>query len=130
MKRVALFAVLTLVTFWIVGATSGGEGEKTLTGEYRWTQGNTSDELKAVFKADGESAWDVKFYFDFRDKPHVYTGRAEGSLTDGPLKGEVKNENKRRTFTFEGTVENGKFRGKHAELQDGEPYATGTLDLS
>ena len=130
MKRVALFTVLSLTALCLVGATTGGEAEKTLIGEYQWTQGNTSDELKAVFTADGKSAWEVKFYFDFRDKPHVYTGRAQGSLTDGPLKGEVKNESKRRTFTFEGTVKNGVFHGKHAELQDGEPYATGTLDLS
>lgn len=130
MKRVALFAVLTLTALCIVGASTGAEGEKTLIGNYQWTQGNTSDDLKAVFTAAGESSWEVKFYFDFRNEPHVYSGRAEGSLTDGPLKGEVKDESKRRTFSFEGTVKGGAFHGKHAELRDGETLSTGTLDLS
>ena len=130
MKRFALFAGSLLILLAFVAAVSAGDPAKTMTGEYQWTQGNKTDDLKAVFTARGEGAWDVKFYFDFRNKAHVYTGSAEGSLTNGRLKGEVKNENKRRTFSFEGTVKDGAFHGNHAELDDGDSYSTGTLNLS
>lgn len=77
----------------------------------------------------GEEAWDVSFHFEFRGRAHVYTGTAEGSLSRGALKGEVKNENRRRTFRFTGTTEGGTFRGTHSEIEEGRQYGTGTLSL-
>jgi hypothetical protein len=105
------------------------ETAQTLHGEYAWDQGGASGDLEAVFtpKADGE--WDVAFHFTFRGRPHTYEGTAEGSLTEGSLKGTVQNDNKRRTFTFQGTCAAGKFSGTHAEVTNGKEYRTGTLKL-
>jgi len=100
---------------------------RRMQGEYVWNQRDKSGALEAVFTATGEAAWDVAFNFKFRDEDHVYTGTAEGNLTDGALSGRVQNENKTRTFVFRGSFSDGTFRGTHAEVEDGQ--ATGTLSL-
>ena len=123
---IGLLATLTLL---MLGFTTTAEETATLTGEYQWDQGGSSGELRAEFTSTGENTWDVSFHFDFRGKGHIYEGTAEGSLTDGSLEGEVKNENRRRTFTFTGTTAGGQFEGTHAELEDGKPFDTGTLTL-
>ena len=102
---------------------------ETLSGEYVWSNNDMKGELEAVFTPAGENRWDVAFPFTFRGKPRTYSGEAEGSLTQGTLKGRVLNESKRRTFRFAGAFEDGTFRGTHAELSDGEAYSTGTLML-
>lgn len=101
----------------------------TLTGEYYWSERDESGALDAVFEPTGEGAWDVTFRFSFRDKPRVYTGTATGSLTEGALEGTVVNDDKKRTFTFTGSFENGKFRGSHAETTAGRERDTGTMTL-
>lgn len=121
---IALTALLALPAF----AEDGGQaGDTTLIGEYNWNQGVSGD-LKAVFTPDGEGQWQVSFHFDFRDKPHTYSGTATGNLS-GKLEGTVKNESKRRTFTFEGAFEDGVFNGNHAETTPGRAGRTGTLML-
>ncbi|MDA8017067.1 MAG: hypothetical protein MPN21_06410 [Thermoanaerobaculia bacterium] len=122
----SLFLLLALSLFLVPAAFA----EETLVGEYQWDQGGASGDLRAVFEPTGDNTWEVSFYFDFRSKPHVYSGTATGSLEDGTLEGTVKNENKRRTFTFEGSFQNGEFRGNHAETTRGEPIRTGTLTLA
>ena len=102
----------------------------TMDGEYHWTGRDMTGPVKAELTPAGENRWEVSFYFQFRDKPHTYTGIAEGSLTSGSLKGEVQNENKKRTFTFTGSVEDGRFEGTHAEIHDGAVRDTGTITLS
>ena len=119
---------VVLLTLPGADARADDEGSQTMLGEYYWTGGNTGGELKAVFTATGEDTWDVDFFFDFRSKPHVYSGTAEGSLTDGPLEGTVKNENRRRTFVFGGKVVESRFTGEHAEITQDE-RRTGTLEL-
>lgn len=109
-------------------ARADHDGAHTMLGEYYWTGGNTGGDLKAVFTPNGDGSWDVEFFFDFRDRPHVYAGTAEGSLTDGPLKGTVKNENRRRSFIFDGVVVESRYKGRHAETTNGE-RRTGTLEL-
>ena len=100
----------------------------TLTGAFRWNSGSPND-LRAVFTPTGEGTWDVAFHFKFRGS-HVYKGVAEGSLTDGGLKGKVKNDNKERTFTFEGSFEDGEFKGTHAEIgRSRGSQSTGTFWL-
>lgn len=128
MKRMAMSLAIALVLLSAqgVGAT---EDTETLTGEYVWSSGGNSGGLEAVFTPTGEGTWDVAFHFSFRRQAHVYTGTALGSLNDGELKGKVLNENKRRTFTFRGTVEDGEFRGSHAEIANGRERKTGSLTL-
>ena len=129
MKKAALF--LILVTLLLpLGQSAMADGTQTLTGEYVWTNRDSRGDLKAVFTPTGEGTWDVTFYFKFRGEPHEYAGSAEGSLTEGALKGKVKNEDRKRTFTFEGAFENGKFRGTHEETTPGRARETGTLTLS
>lgn len=124
----AVFAV-TVLALAVGQAQADHDGTHTMVGEYHWTGGNASGDLKAVFTPTGEGSWDVEFFFDFRDKPHVYAGTAEGSLIDGPLKGQVKNENRRRTFTFDGVVVESSYKADHAEITQGE-RRTGTLEMT
>ncbi len=130
----ALVALVTLALQATAQDPAPGENietvEQTLIGAYHWERGETKGELKAVFTPSGEGSWDVAFHFDFRGDAHTYTGEAKGSLTDGSLEGTVLNEDKNRTFTFEGTVEEGKFEGTHAEVGGRRgSRQTGTLTL-
>ncbi|MEM1182140.1 MAG: hypothetical protein AAGM22_27580 [Acidobacteriota bacterium] len=130
MKRAAFVVCLLFATVLAFGATaedSAASAERTLVGEYHWNQGYSGD-LKAVFTPDGENQWNVSFFFDFRSEPHEYSGTATGSL-DGKLEGTVKNESKRRSFTFEGSFKEGQFEGNHAETTPGRNRRTGTLTL-
>lgn len=135
MKKIVFLLALPLaLAFFGFTATAedatAEDPEHTLIGTYHWERGETKGDLKAVFTPKTETTWDVSFYFDFRGDAHVYTGEAEGSLTDGALKGEVLNEAKNRTFTFEGTIEDGKFEGSHAEVGGRRgSRRTGTLTL-
>jgi hypothetical protein len=106
------------------------DGKKTLNGEFNWIGRDVSGDLEAVFTPTGEGSWDVDFHFDFRGSPHVYSGTAEGSLSDGKLEGQVRNEDKKRSFTFTGSFDDGKFSGTHAETTAGREASTGTLTLS
>ena len=126
MKRSTVLLALLLV----MPAVHGAPETQTLTGEFLWSGGGASGDLEAVFTSTGEQTWDVSFHFEFRGRPHVYTGTAEGSLSQGELRGKVKNENKGRTFLFSGTVKDGKFQGTHAETEGGREQSTGTLTLS
>lgn len=128
MKRILALAALSTVLLLALSPAAFAE-ETTLIGEYHWNQGGASGDLKAVFESTGENTWDVSFYFDFRSKPHVYSGTATGSLAEGKLEGTVKNETKRRTFTFEGSFTDGTFEGDHSETTRGE-LRTGTLSLA
>jgi len=129
MKNLA-FGV-SAVVLCLVGAlvTVQADESRTLTGSFVWERGDTSGDLEAVFTPTGEDAWDVSFHFTFRSKPHTYSGSATGSLTEGELSGTVLNENKKRTFTFEGSFEDGVFNGNHSEVGPERTMSTGTLTL-
>lgn len=137
MKKAVLFVTVASLLLLAAGSSVQAEDAKTLTGEYYWKQAdeNFPDQnlsrgaLKATFEAQGEGTWAVSFRFEFRGEKHVYTGTAEGSLTDGALSGKVVTENQRSTFTFEGAFEDGKFTGTHASLRDGTVKDLGTLTL-
>lgn len=130
LRSVLLAAVVLTLLSLVAGAVTGAENRETLAGEYFWQQGNHQGELEAVFTPDGADSWIVSFRFNFQGRAHVYRGTASGSLTDGPLEGQVKSDARRRTFTFAGTTSGGIFEGTHAELQDGREIRTGTLKLS
>jgi len=127
MKRTVLLLMIAAMLLPANGIRA--EDTTTLTGEYIWTSRDTRDDLEAIFTPAGDAKWDVSFYFNFRDEPHTYTGTASGSLTEGKLEGEVRNESKQRLFVFSGQFEDGKFKGTHAEIRDGNRRDTGTITL-
>ena len=129
MKRAALlFAVALLLIAHPRPARA--EDATTLTGQFLWSHRNRGGDLEAVFTPTGEATWSVDFHFEFRNQPHTYSGTAEGSLSDGALRGQVHNEGKGRTFTFSGSFKDGKFSGTHAEIEGKRTQQTGTLMLS
>ena len=128
MKRSALLSALVL-TLVPAGDLIGAD-KHAWTGAYHWTEADNRGRLDAEFTATGEGTWDVAFHFTFQGEKHLYEGNATGSLTDGNLEGTVKNESRRRTFTFTGKVSDGIFTGTHAEIRRGQVRDTGTLQLS
>ncbi len=124
-------AVLLAAMFVLLAAhgLAVAEESKTLTGEYVWSSRDSGGELEAVFTPTGKGTFDVSFHFEFRGEPHTYTGTAEGSLTEGALKGTVQNEDKRRTWNFTGSFKEGAFNGTHEETTGDSKRATGTLTL-
>jgi len=104
----------------------------TMTGSYQWNrQAEQPGGLRAEFSPAGEGVWDVSFFFEFRNEKHVYSGQAHGNLENGELKGEVQNENKNRTWRFQGSCSAGNFSGTHVEIKrGGNKEETGTLRLA
>ena len=129
MKRVSLLFALLPALVVVPAASLHAEDTQTLKGEYVWSNRDRGGDVEAVFTPAGKKKWDVSFYFNFRDQDHVYSGTAEGSLSKGKLSGTVKNESKKRTFTFTGEFKDGAFSGTHSEIGDGREQATGTLTL-
>lgn len=123
-------AVLLLAgMFFVTPVGVGAESVETFTGEYRWNHRDNRGPLEAVFTETGEEQWNVDFHFTFQGGDHVYTGTAEGSLSGGRLQGEVRNEDRNRTFTFQGRFDGDVFRGTHAESTAGREKDTGSLTL-
>ena len=130
MKHTALLLMFAAAIFLPSQAEeSPADATRTLNGEYHWTGRDNRGDLEAVFTPAGDGKWEIAFHFSFRGKDHVYSGTAEGSLSDGSLAGKVFNENQKRTFTFSGEFKDGKFSGDHAEIGEGRKQATGTLTL-
>ncbi len=122
-------AAIALLFMGFVGA--GEPNTTTLKGSYVWSHiPNEPGNLKAVFTPKGDGEYTVSFYFKFDGVDHVYSGTAKGSLQNGNLAGEVKNENKRRTFTFSGMCKEGAFSGSHSEIRRNGERKTGTLTLT
>ncbi len=131
--RVAAIAVTVLALLLSVQEGAGHSGDEvTLTGEFLWKHMNHTGDLDAVFTKTGDGAWAVEFRFVWEGELHVYRGTAEGSLTDGELRGNVVTDNPEwpRTFFFAGRFERGRFTGTHTALQaSGGTHPTGTLTL-
>lgn len=130
MKRIGLaFVLVALVAVAYAGVNFAADTE-TLTGEFVWNNEDQGGELEAIFTNTGEGMWDVAFHFVWEDEPHVWAGSAEGSLTDGELKGTVTTDGERKgTFMFEGMFKDGAFTGTHGSMRDGERNDTGTMTL-
>ena len=128
MKRVSFFAAL----FLLIGLSSMGSGNMvTLKGTYIWNNNPSNPgDLHAEFTPTEAGKWDVAFHFQFNGRPNTYKGTAEGSLENGSLRGRVQNENKSRTFSFEGKIDHGRFSGAHSEHERDGETKTGTLELS
>ena len=127
-----VLAVFVSAAVFADSAATGGEGPKTrvFEGQYKWINMDKPGPLRAEFTATGESHWDVDFHFWFDGRDRTYSGTAEGSLSEGVIKGKVRNENNRRTFTFEAALRNGRLEGTHRETTPSRARRTGTLRLS
>ncbi len=125
--RILAIAALLLLTAG--GAVGAEEQQLTFKGEFVWSARDKGGELEAVFTPIGEGVWNVDFHFSFRGKTHIYSGTAAGSLTEGILRGKVKNESKKRTFKFGGSFEDGVFTGTHMEIDGNDEQDTGTITL-
>ena len=130
MKRLAWLGTLLVLGTLAADGLAARKEKQTLTGEYYWVGDRSTGDLRAVFTATADREWNVAFYFTFNGRPHTYRGTASGSLSEGNLEGEVQNENRRRTFTFEGAFEDGVIEGTHAEIRRGRASQIGTLTLS
>ncbi len=127
MKRTA--QILLCGAILLAASVVGADEPQTLAGEFVWNHRGNRGDLEAVFIATGQETWDVAFHFTFRGASHVYKGSAEGSLSEGDLRGKVLNESRKRTFTFTGAFKDGEFRGTHAEIEGKRVVETGTLTL-
>jgi hypothetical protein len=104
-------------------------GPTTLYGDYRWGDGSAQSLEASFTTAGGKDNWYVSFYFRHAGEQHTYRGTAQGSLSEGVLKGTVETEDGSRTFRFECTYQSGTFRGSHYELFGKRQQKTGTLSL-
>ncbi|MDA8015809.1 MAG: hypothetical protein MPN21_00045 [Thermoanaerobaculia bacterium] len=132
MKKLA-FALLALSTLLLATPLLAADS-KTLEGEFIWEREdeNVAGALKAVFEPTGDATWDVSFYFTFEDKDHIYKGTAEGSLTEGELKGEVLSDGEEpHPYEFTGSfAEDGSFSGTHSYTGGEEARPTGTITFT
>ena len=88
LPRVVPVVLVVLVVLSLAQALpSNAEDAITLTGEFVWTQRDNSGSVEAVFTPTGEGEWEVAFNFNFRGTPHLYSGTAKGSLSEGELNG-------------------------------------------
>jgi len=104
-----------------------------LKGHFVWEKNgpDKNGDLRAEFTQIKEGEWTVSFHFTWEQKPLIYTGLAKGSLKNGSLTGEVKSDNKKHSYTFKGTVANGKLTASHNYLDDdGIVKDTGTFVLN
>ena len=130
MKKTALPLVIVAVLSLAQVPPSTAEETSTLTGEFVWNQRDSQGDLEVVFTPTGEGEWDVAFHFSFRGSSHVFSGTAAGSLSEGELRGQVQNEDQKRSFVFGGTFKDGVFNGTHSETTGDQKEETGTLTLS
>lgn len=126
--RLILKGLLPLALLFAVTAGVTDDDKQTLTGSYDWTGGKSGDLTAYFFPTEEAETWKVEFRFDFHG-PHLYTGSATGSLKEGELSGEVVSDQRKRTFVFSGTFEDGKFSGTHSETTQGGEKSTGTMTL-
>ena len=129
-----LFIIGLCFTASLAMAAETKEKGHTVQGKFNWShksQKGKQHDVKAVFtKTDKADVYDVSFYFDWGKNPHIYSGQATGNLKDGMLKGTVKNDNKKRTFSFAGKCAKGAFEGTHKELRGKHETDTGTITFA
>ncbi|MDX1998193.1 MAG: hypothetical protein SF066_10785 [Thermoanaerobaculia bacterium] len=126
--RLSLALVVAAFVSWSVFADTQPAAQ-TLKGSYIWEQAQETGALEAIFTPDGAGHWKVAFHFTFQGEAHVYSGTADGSLTNGSLAGRVQTDSGKGVFTFSGEFKDGKFQGSHARLTAGNEERTGTLSL-
>lgn len=106
--------------------------EISLTGKYVWNSDPSNPgDIRAVFTPTKADEYAVAFHFNFQGHEYTYAGSAKGKLDNGHLEGQVQDEQKRRTFVFDGDAVSGTFTGKHAEMgRRDKRTETGTITLA
>ena len=125
--------IVLLVCLSGLAVFGGDKDPVTLNGHFVWerTDSNKNGDLQAKFTKVKDGEWNVTFHFTWDEEAKVYTGQAKGSLKNGSLSGEVKSDDKEHSYTFEGTVVDGKLTAKHKYIrEDGTVSDTGTLVLN
>ena len=125
--------IVLLVCLTGLPLLAGDPSPVTLKGQFVWKKNgpDKNGDLRAEFTKVKEGEWTVSFHFTWEEKPMIYTGLAKGSLKNGSLTGEVKSDTKKHSYTFKGTVVNGKLTASHNYLdEDGTVEDTGTLVLN
>lgn len=135
----AALAALVLATAQPAPAAApaaGTDDAVTLEGSFIWDrQGKEhTGDLEAVLTpaAAADDEWTVAFHFTWEGEPHVFEGKAKGSVESGPLHGtaESDDESHKLSFQFRGDVEEGVFTGTHGYIKrDGSLQEAGTLTL-
>lgn len=133
-KLAASFLALTALLLTTPLTAADAVESQTLQGEFVWERqdGTVAGPLTAVFEPTAQGAWDVSFHFTFEGKDHIYKGTAEGSLSEGELKGKVMSDgDEPRPYTFSGTfAKDGSFAGVHHYMGGEEARKTGSLTLA
>jgi len=118
----------------VAGTVAIASGEVHLAGSFFWKGGDepVNGDLTTVLTPSGKGEWDVAFHFDWEGEPHVFAGKAKGSL-DGELVGNVSSDDPDHPlkFEFRGAFADGEFAGTHGYWnRKGELVPTGTLKLA
>lgn len=130
--RPVVYGGLALVSCLVAGTFYTATDDVTLNGQYIWERDdkNTPGNLKAVFTPAGDDSWLVVFHFEWEDEMRTWKGIATGSLKNGYLKGQgVEERDRKRTFSFRGSVKDGVFTGEHGSQRGGDWRKSGTLTL-
>lgn len=133
MKQVG--RLLFMVAVMSLAAGPGMAGDPVaLAGSYHWERGEESVDgtLEVEMTATGEGTWDIAFRFDWEGEPHVFEGKAKGSLS-GELTGNVDSDDPGHPLKFEftGAFSDGAFAGTHGYFnREGELVPSGTLELA
>jgi hypothetical protein len=132
MRRIGYLMLGLVICLTALGGTIAEE-EVKLEGGFIWhrPEGDLEGNLEAMFTSTGVNRWDVSFRFEWDDKPHEWTGTAQGDLKSGDLSGKVvSDDDQKAEFEFEGTFKGGEFNGTHAQVRkNGGMRETGTLRL-
>jgi len=129
--KISLIALLVCLTG--LPLLAADPAPVTLKGHFVWKNNgpDKNGDLRAEFTPVKEGEWTVSFHFIWKEEPMIYTGLAKGSLKNGSLTGEVKSGDKEHSYTFKGTVTNGKLTAIHNYLdEDGTVSDTGTIVLN
>ena len=133
-KKLGLCVLGTILAFAAAAGVATAADEVTMEGTYVWARedGDKDGPIKAVFTPADKGSWNVKFYFDWDDGPHVYSGTCSGSLEDGELEGDITSDGEREMkFKFSGTFADGTFSGTHAFVnEDGGLNESGTITFA
>ena len=121
----------SLLALAILGLAAGAPGDpvEVFRGEYVWKVDGHQNEVEAVFTPTGEAAWDVEFRFAYARRRETYQGIARGSLREGPVHGEVKDNGGVLRYGFELEVEGDRLEGQHFDIWSGRKKLNGTLRL-
>ena len=124
-----MLLVSSILVTTLFGLSAAAGDEVVNRGEYVWKVDGHRNEVEAVFTPRGEDTWDVEFRFAYARRRGVYQGMARGSLRDGVVHGEVRDNGGVLRYGFELVVEGDRLEGQHFDIWSGRKKLNGTLRL-